>query len=310
MLTKKIWFLALTFIFLTASLSLGCGSPQEGPSENAEDQVEKKENGEIVVEDFTGREITLEETPQRLVSTMPSNTEILFALGLEDELLGVTDFCDYPPEAEEKNTIGDSYNINMEKIVELAPQLVFTGGGQEEISNNMANLDIPAAVINPTDFEGIKQSILLIGKITDAASEAENIVDEMERRAEAVKNAAEQIPPEERPGVLVLVDPETLYTTGEGTFIDQLIEMAGGTNIATEQGYFTISEEKILEENPEIIINTFPMKEHVMERRGWDGIDAVENENVYDIDGDLVSRPGPRIVDGLEKIFEIISGVR
>ncbi len=306
---KKLWLFILVSFLLTVSAVLGCSPGQEEHlKKTAEDRVEKGEEGKLVVKDYADKEMVLEETPQSFVSAMPSNTEVLFALGLDDKVLGVTNFCDYPPEAGEKDTIGDSYNIDIEKIVELNPDLVLTGEGQEDLSDRLRDMDIPTVVINPGNFEEIKQSILFIGRISGNEESAQNIAEEMQHRAEAVISSAEDIPAEERPDVLVLVDPESLYVAGKGTFIDELITMAGGVNIAAESGYFTMSEEKILEENPEVIINTFPMREEVLERSSWEVITAVENEDVYDIDGNLVSRPGPRVVEGLEKLYGKLHG--
>lgn len=292
---------ALTFIFFIG----GCGT---APVDNG---VGVGENGEVsyplTVKDYAGRELVIDEEPERIISLMPSNTEILFALGLEEHVIGVTDFCNYPGEAIQKTKVGDSFNINMEKVVSLEPDLVLAAGEQESLAEALLEMGITAAVIDPHNMEETLESIELIGRMTGRLEEADSIVEKMKEDIAAITEVTTNVPEEEKPKVLVLLDTESLFTAGKDTFMDELITMAGGKNIAGEagHGYFELSEEQILAENPDIIISTFPMKDEIMKRENWQELNALKEGSIYDVEGDIVSCPGPRLTEGLKALYEL-----
>lgn len=243
----------------------------------------------------------------RIASVMPSNTELLFALGLGDSVVGVTDFCNYPPELEQAveagriKKLGDSFNLNEELLVSLEPDLVLFGFASDAQAR-LDDLDIKSEVITPASLEETYASIRRIGELTGVESAAEKLAGDMEAAIEALKAEAAQI--EEKPLVLMLLDLDYLYVAGAGTLEDELIAAAGGTNAAGAEGYAQLSEEALIEADPDIIICTFPLKERILsEKDAWKDLTAVMNEAIYDINGDLVNRPTPRLVEGLELLF-------
>ena len=249
------------------------------------------------------------EEPLRIVSVMPSNTELLFALGLGDAVVGVTDSCNYPPELEEavesgrNKRLGDSFNLNEELLVSLEPDLVLFGFASDA-QERLDDLAIKSEVIAPASLEETYASIRHIGELTGIESTAEKLAGNMETAIEALKAEASQI--EEKPLVLMLLDLDYLYVAGAGTLEDELIAAAGGINAAEAEGYAQLSEEALIEADPDIIICTFPLRERILsEKDAWKDLAAVKDEAVYDIDGDLVNRPGPRLVQGLELLYGI-----
>ena len=268
----------------------------------------------VTVVDDAQRTVEISGVPERIISLAPSNTEILFALGLGDKAVGVTDFCDYPEEAQEIEKVG-GVEPNLEKIVDLEPDLVLYIGGtaQLEKTQTMEDLGLTVLVLAPSDIEGIFADIELVGKATGAEDEAEELVAQLRRRMKEVttKVAISSY----RPLIfyeLDATDPTRPYTAGPGSFIDALIDMAGGFNLGATGGmqWAQFSTEEIIAQDPKIIIlgdaNYGVTLESVEERPGWGVITAVKEGAIYPIDDTLVSRPGPRIVDGLEELARII----
>jgi len=269
----------------------------------------------VSVVDDAGRTVEIAKAPQRLVSLAPSNTEILFALGLGDKVVGVTDFCDYPEEAKAIEKVG-GIEPNLEKIVDLDPDLVLAIGGspaQVEKATEMEKLDLTVLVLEPGDIEGIMANIELVGKAVGAEKEASELVAQMRKRFDDITAKAKGA--ESKPKVffeLDATDPSKPYTPGPGSFIDALITLAGGSNVGAgaKMQWAQLSTEEIIAQDPEVIVlgdaNYGVTAEMVKERPGWSVITAVKNDAIYPIDDVLVSRPGPRIIDGLEALARII----
>ncbi len=268
----------------------------------------------ISVVDDAGRAVEVTGVPERIISLAPSNTEILFALGLGDKVVGVTDFCDYPEEAQEIERVG-GIEPNLEKIVDLEPDLVLYIGGaaQLEKTQTMKDLGLTVLVLAPLDIEGIFADIELVGRATGTEDETANLVSELRARMDEVLSRV--APVERHPLVfyeLDATDPTRPWTAGPGSFIDALITMAGGVNLgaSAEMEWAQFSTEEIIAQDPEIIIlgdaNYGVTVESVEERPGWGVMTAVKEGAIYPIDDTLVSRPGPRIVDGLEELARII----
>jgi len=269
----------------------------------------------VSVVDDAGREVEIVSNPQRLVSLAPSNTEILFALGLGDKVVGVTDFCDYPEKAKAIDKVGGMEH-SLEKIVALNPNLVVAIGGspaQVEKATEMEKLGLAVLVLQPGDIEGIIANIELMGKATGAEKEASQLAAEMRKRFDDITTKTKGA--ESRPSVffeLDATDPSKPYTPGAGSFIDTLISLAGGSNIAAsaKMQWAQLSTEEIIAQDPEVIVlgdAQYGMTaEMVKERPGWSVITAVKNGAICSIDDILISRPGPRIIDGLEDLATII----
>ena len=278
------WFLAL----LTIALVLTACSPSGQTPVN-------------YVFDDLGRLVAINGTPQRIISLAPSNTEILFALGLGDKVVGVTDWCDYPPEALNKTKVGGYENPDIEKIVALNPDLVLIAHGTPmDVINNLVGLGLTVFGIKTTDLDDLLNDIRRIGEITDKEMEAQALTSDMESRIQAVTNATSEL--EQRPRVFYIVWHDPLWTAGSGTFIHELIEKAGGVNICQNiSGYKTISIEDVLARDPEIIITSEWSYDWARNETGpLASTNASREGRIYTCDDDLVQRPGPRLVEGLE----------
>jgi iron complex transport system substrate-binding protein len=261
------------------------------------------------MDDF-GNTITFKNPPERIISLAPSNTEILFAIGAGDKVVGVTSYDDYPEEVLEIEKIGDFNGINLERIIELEPDLVINyGDGVTEENERLLEAGIQIAGFEPESIEEITDTILRIGEITGHKQEALDLVDEMlAQEAELV----EKVQGLEKKTVFYEIWHEPLMAAGPGSFIDQLISLAGGENVAKDADgdYPQFDLEQLIERNPEVYLtaNDLPEKtvESIKERPGFSEIDAIKNDRIYLIDGNIISRPGPRIIQALEMIVEAI----
>ena len=265
--------------------------------------------------DDMGREVTINEIPQRIVSHVPSITETLFALGLGERVVGVSDYCDYPEEAKLKPSVGNYFNPSIESIVALEPDLVLTDGHSDSIKQ-LDELEPPITyiVIDPKDIDGIFKDLELLGKVTGTEREAEKLIEDMQDSIAHIIALVEGAPPVRVLYIIDATDPTLPWTAGPGSFVDWLITMAGGENIAAEaQGaWVQFSIEQIVSADPEIIIlpakhgTAFTSPETLKGNPAWREITAVKQGRIRIIDGDLVDRSGPRIVQGLEEMARII----
>jgi len=263
--------------------------------------------------DDSGRVVTIDKTPQRIVSHSPAITELLFALGLEERVVGVSDYCDYPEEAKSKSSVGNYFNPSIEKIVALDPDLVLTDGYSQNIIQ-LDSLGITFIVLQPEDIDGILRDIELLGKVTGTEKEARKLISGMQKDMAHILARIEDAPKIRVFYIFDATDLNNPWTAGPGSFVDSLITMAGGQNIAAQaQGaWVQFSLEAVVRSDPQIIIvdtshgTAVISKAELKEHPVWREIAAVKQDRIYSVDGDLVNRPGPRIVQGLEKIAEII----
>jgi iron complex transport system substrate-binding protein len=261
--------------------------------------------------DDLGRKIYLAQAPTRLVSLAPSITETLYAIGLGDRVVGVTEFCDYPPEARDKPRVGYSHP-NLETIVALQPDLVLAPRDfiRPDVLGKLEQLKIPTFVVEAKTVEDIASQIQTIGRMLGRSPSADSVAMELRGRLAALKRRTETLV---RPRVLYVLNSQPLITVGPGSFIHQLIEMAGGANVAARAAspYPRLSIEAVLKEDPQVIIfpvgasEGIPRGEQELWRR-WNTMTAVKTNSFHHIASDLLNRPGPRIVLGLEKLAEII----
>lgn len=263
--------------------------------------------------DDAGRQVSVSKAPERIVSHVPPITETLFALGLGEKLVGVSDYCDYPEEAKQVPSIGDYFNPSVENIVAAEPDLVLTDGHSDSIKQ-LDELGIPYLVIDPKDIDDIFESIELLGKATGVEKTARELIDDMKRDIQSVRELVEDAP---KVRVIYLIDATDLtspWTAGPGSFVDYLISMAGGENIAATaaSAWVQMNIEEIVDADPEIIIlpgkhgTAFTTPEVLEENAAWRETTAVKEGNIYVIDGDLVDGYGPRIVQGLAELAKII----
>jgi iron complex transport system substrate-binding protein len=265
--------------------------------------------------DGLGREITLDGPAQRIISMAPSNTEILFAIGAGDQVIGRDQLSDYPEEAKNAADIGSTFEaLNTELIVSLEPDLVLAAEiNTAEQVNQLEDLGLTVYYLkNPLTLEEMYGNIETVAQLTGHEAEAAALVESLRARVAAVD---EKIAPiSSRPSVfyeLDATDPAKPFTAGKGTFITQLIERAGGYNIASDlEDYPQMSLEQVVAADPAFIIlgdaRYGISPESVAQRPGWENLTAVKNGNVLPFNDDLVSRPGPRLVDALEELAKLL----
>ncbi|HHY39971.1 MAG TPA: cobalamin-binding protein [Syntrophaceticus sp.] len=293
----------LCFLFFVG----GCGTADnQNQSKNGEQAVE------IVVTDDFGNQVKLDHYPERIVSLTPSNTEILFALGLGEKVVGVTTYCDYPEEAKEKPKIGDLTG-NVEEIVVLEPDLVLAKGIlNDDAVTKLRKLDIPVLCLDPESIDGVYRAIELIAQVTGTSEKGEKIIADMKKKIDSVEKKLAGIPEEERLRVFIEVGSDPLYTAGKDTFVDELVTLAGGINIADDlKGYQMYSSEAVVKENPDVILAAdsyyVDIKQEIKRRAGWEEIKAVqEGKVIYELDTNLLNRPGPRSALAVELIAKAL----
>lgn len=300
----------------TAAPSTATTEPTQAPA--LEPTVPATETPEpIRLTDGQGREVVLDAPAQRIVSVAPSNTEILYAIGAGDRLVGRDDFSDYPAEALALPSIGSIYpSLNAEAVVALKPDLVLAAGiTSADDLKKLTDLGLPvyAASVAGT-LDDIYADILAVGQLTGQSAQAESLVESLKARVEAIGSKAGTAA--EKPITFYEIDatdPAKPWTAGPGSFVDQLITLAGGTNagnVGTDQ-YMQISLEQLVAQDPDLIVLGSATwggqtPEMVAQRAGWESLKAVKNGAVYTFDDNLVTRPGPRVVDGLEALAKLI----
>jgi iron complex transport system substrate-binding protein len=311
MKTKPIYTLLGLLLFAGLLLS-GCTPSQAGPAA----QSEPAQPVSITLTDGLGRSVTLDGPPQRIVSLAPSNTEILFAIGAGQQVVGRDEFTNYPEESLALPSVGGSWgDYNTEAIVELNPDLVLAAEiNPPELVESLEKLGLTVFLLpNPTDIDGIYQIMETAAQLSGHEAETDILVESLKQRVEAVTNQTAQLT--DRPSVFYELDstePNAPYTAGAGTFVELLIEMAGGANIgsAMDSPWAQISLEQLVVLDPDIILlgdSAYGVTpESVTARAGWESISAVVNDRVYPFNDDLASRPGPRMVDGLEAMARLI----
>lgn len=260
--------------------------------------------------DDVGRKIYLAKPPKRVVSLAPSITEILFAIGAGGSVVGVTEFCDYPPEALTKTQVGDS-RANLEAILALEPDLVLAMEViRDDVLKTLQQLKIPLFIMEAQSLEHVYAHVQTLGRMLGRVPEANSVAHTMRQDIQAIASKTRSLP---KPRVLYVVYPQPFITVGPGSFIHQLLELAGGDNIAKDAGsaYPRLSMEVVLQKDPEIILfptmggqNTPEMD--LVQWSRWTTMSAVKNKRLHLVPWTLISRPGPRLVQGLEAIAKIL----
>lgn len=267
----------------------------------------------LTVVDDAGRSVVFNGPPQRIMALAPSNTEIVFALGAEDRVVAVDQWSDYPPAAKAKPRISP-LNPSLEQIVRLSPDLILSARGGAEPLLPLERQGIKVMIFAPRTLDDIYRNVLLIGRIVDAQERAERLVRALRQRAAGVMARVRDAPRLKVFIELDGIDPSRPFTAGPGSFIDLLIQLAGGANIATLSriAWPQFSLEELIKADPDMIIlgdALVPMNpqtpEMVARRPGWNRLRAVRRGAIFPIETDLVSRPGPRIVEGLELLAKL-----
>lgn len=285
----------LLVLTLIMTLVAGCSSTQQQAKEGK------------TFTDTLGRQITINEYPKKIVSLAPAITEILFAIGLDEEIVGVSDYCDYPEKASSKEKMGGFENPNVEKIYAQQPDMVFISAGvQEDVIKKLEELKVTVVVLDADTVDQVISNIELAGKLTGKETEAKKLADNMRAR---VNKIATKYKSQTKPTVFVEIWDDPLMSAGSDSFVNNIIEVAGGINIAADNAerYYNYSMEKLLETDPDYyIINTHShTPQDIKKRNGYNALSAVQNNKVFAVDDNLISRAGPRVIDGLERMAEI-----
>lgn len=296
---RRLWIVALMLGLFAAA----CAPVQTG-------------GGSLHFTDGLGRQVNLEGPAQKVVSLAPSNTEILYAIGAGKQIVGRDDFSNYPEESKTITSVGGSMGkYNMEEVAKLQPDLVLASPlTAPDVLKSFQDITPNVYVVqNPKDLEGMYANLVTVGVLTGHKAEAEKLVADLQANAKGILDKLSAVT--EKPKVfyeLDATDPAKPWTAGQGSFIDQLITLAGGQNVAGSLGEFAqISQEELIVQNPDVILLGDALyggitAESVAARPGWDAINAVKNNRTQPFNDDLVSRPGPRMVQGLEELAKIL----
>ncbi len=310
-------FLTLVSLGLLVVMVVGWGTvPQETAPVAAQVLTEskpapvtansKETKYPLTIQDGAGRSVTIPAEPKRIVSIAPSNTELLFAFGKQASLIGRTDFCDYPAAAKQIQSIG-GFEPNLELIISLKPDLILVMGGGVPFRDQLVNdHKLNVFVVDPQNFEQLYAGIAALGQVVNARDQADRVVGDLKQIVGEI--TAKVATASARPKVFYEVWHDPLMTTGTGTFIDDMIKMAGGVNAAADTtGWASYSLEQLAAKNPDILITSFDQAPLMKDRKGWEGLKAVKDGRVYAVaDADTISRPGPRLAVGLKWFAETI----
>lgn len=264
------------------------------------------------IPDMLGRPVTIPDGPLRLVSLSPSLTEIVYALGREDWLVGVTDFCDYPPAARGKPRVGGTITPNLERVLQVRPSLVLATaeGNPRDLVGQLTRVGIPIFALKPDGYAGILDAIRLLGRLLQAEAPAAALVRAMDEQAARIHSTVAGRP---RARVLYLVWSNPAIAAGPASFIHDLIRIAGGDNVVAEPTvpYPRVSLEEIVARAPEVIVVASHLD--AMDRpmiitldAAWQAIPAVRSDRLVSVPGDTIHRFGPRVVEGLGHLARAI----
>ncbi|QTA85888.1 ABC transporter substrate-binding protein [Desulfonema magnum] len=264
------------------------------------------------VTDQAGREITLSDDPQRIVSLAPSVTEIIFAIGRQDRLKGVTRFSDFPPEAKKLPRVGSYTQLQLEKILALKPDICIgvRDGNPQIIIHNLEVLNVPVYLVDPGNLDEVMKTILELGTLLNADDAAKAVVDDMETRITRIKSLVAKAP--YRPRVFFQIGIIPIVAVGTGTFIHELITSAGGKNLSEGPTlYPRLNREQVLALSPEVFIITSMARGGIFEEvkaewSRWTTMPAIRDKRIFIVDSNLFDRPTPRLADGLELLFRRI----
>jgi len=265
-----------------------------------------------MVTDMLGRAVRIPDTPMRIVSLAPSITEIIFALEQGHRLRGVTRFSDYPTSAQALPKVGSYVQLDLERIVSLRPDLCIAvkDGNPKAVVARLESLGIPVFAVDPRDLNAVLETIATLGGLLDAQNAADALVLDLEKRIQAVVQRRER--PSRRPTVFFQIGLSPIVSVGTDTFIHELIVLAGGVNLAAGPvPYPRFSREEVVAMAPDLIIITSMAREGIFETirsewQRWKNMPAASNDGIVLVDSNLFDRASPRLVDGLERLADII----
>jgi iron complex transport system substrate-binding protein len=307
-MVKRSLFVFMVIAMMISLLACGGGSESSAVSEPT-DEVVAGESTEypLTVTDVSGEKMTFNAQPKRIVSITPSETEIVYAVGAGDLVAGVDDWSDYPAEAASKPKVG-GIEMSLEKIIALEPDLVVASWTMSmAMIKQLRELDVMVYASENKSIDDTIAHIQNMGVILNRQTEAKTVVAKMEADRQRVAEVTASITDAQQKKVYL--EFSLGWTVGKGEFMDQLITEAGGINVADQPGWYEMSSEKIIASNPDVILfgtGVEELEKVIRGRSGWDQIDAIKQNQVVGIDDNLLSRPGPRLTDGLMEVSKAL----
>lgn len=299
------WFYLAIILIMILTGCQSTNSVEEVPGEEGTELTES-----YTVTDDRGKEIKFDKIPETVISLQPSNTEILFALGMKDKIVGVTEYDHYPQEASEIERISDTINIDAERIIELDPDVVIAYTiGEEDQLKSLEDLGIPVFVIqSAASFDDVYGDIAQISEVMGVKELGEQTIHAIRSQLKDVEEKLQGLEDQKKIYFEISPSPD-IYTTGANTFQQEFFDYAGVKNLFDDQeGWIKLTEEEAIQQNPEIIITTVNYVEdpiaEIKSRAGWEQIEAIQTDRVYQLDADIMSRPGPRIAEAVELLAE------
>lgn len=263
--------------------------------------------------DAFGYESTIKSIPQKIISLSPNTTEILCSLGLENKLIGRTDYCDYPHTISSITSVGTITEPSLEIITNLNPDLIITDGMQsKEIINSIRNLGYTVIILRSNEtLQGTYDIISDIGLITNSTKNAQQLIENMKYEISKIENAVSNIKDKKSVYYSVSLSDYGLYTAGANTYINQLLETAGLINVATDLNGWTYSVENLIHNNPDYIIcsHLYDSKDTILNFSPISDLNAIKNQRIIELDNNLIERQGPRNIDGLKILLKEIYNI-
>lgn len=284
-----------------------------GTNATAEQPAAQETTYPYTVTDSTGKEFTFDAAPERIVSLAPSETEVLFALGLDEQVAGVSDLDDYPEAVKDKPRMG-GFQVNVEAIVAAQPDLVLAASLIDAATvKSLTDMGLNVFQSSPKTIDAVMEHIQTIGEITNHQAEAAEVVGKMKQEVQTVTDAVGSLSEDQKKKVYIEFSPG--WTVGKGEFMDEMITLSGGINVASDvEGWSEINEEQIIQANPDVILyaksvvdeNNKTLAEIIKGRSGWDQITAIKENRIIALDDNLLSRTGPRVTQGLIEVAKAV----
>lgn len=329
---KQRWGIWLVILVLTVTAGCGTSKPEAQPNNQNKISQEQQQNSNkatqnneanqdqqlkttypLTVKDAKGTSFTFDAAPQKIVSLAPSETEGLFALGLDEQIVGVSDSDDYPEAAKSKPKMG-GWPVNVEAVVAAQPDLVLAGDLVDPATvKSLTDLNIKVYQSSTNSLAEVLANIKAVGEIIDRQQQANEVVKQMEKERDEVVAAVKTLKPEEVKKVYIEFSKG--WTVGKGVFMSEILALAGGENVASDiEGWAEINEESIIKANPDVILyaknaveeNNKSLADIIKARSGWKAITAIKENRIVGLDDNLLSRPGPRVTQGLIEMTKAI----
>lgn len=313
---KKMFKLQWLSVLMLALVLVGCGAKEDTNKKTISKEDQQVEKTSYKVKDDRGVEVEFAAAPKTIVSLQPSNTEILFALGVGDKIVGATEYDTYPKEAQKIERVSDSVKFNSERILALKPDVViaYTTGVDEENLNALKGLEDAGikvfAIQSAKTFDDVYGDIQQIAKVMGIKDKGDKLNDAIKGKIAEVQAKVKDV--KEPKNVYLEISPKPdIYTPGSGTFQQEILDAANVKNaFADLKSWGKVSEEDIIAKNPDVILTTVNYVENptaeILSRDGWNSITAIQNKAVYSIDTDISNRPGPRIGEAVELIAKAV----